>query len=91
MDLAVITELIASFGFPIVLVIVLGWFIYKIYNDTTANSKEREEKLYSEIEKNRLINEKAIETIQLYAERLTHIEDNVVIIKDDIQELKQRI
>lgn len=91
MDLSMIIELISTMGFPIALVLVLGWFILKIYNDTTQNGKEREDKLYSEIEKNRLINEKAIETIQLYAERLTHIEDNVMEIRGDVMEIKQKL
>ena len=30
MDFTVVLELISSVGFPIALVIVLGWFIYKI-------------------------------------------------------------
>lgn len=91
MDVNTISDLIGTVGFPIVLVLCLGWFILKIYNDTTTQSREREEKLYQEIEKNRIINEKAINTISMYAERLTHIEDNVIEIKDDVIDIKKRI
>jgi len=31
MDITMITELIASLGFPIAAVLAMGWFIYKIY------------------------------------------------------------
>lgn len=84
MDIALITELIGTLGFPIALVIAMGWFIYKIYK----KSETREDTLMGEIAENRKINAQAIETISLYAERLTHIEDNIVEIKDDIKEIK---
>lgn len=91
MEVGFVVEMISSIGFPIAIVLVLGWFIYKIYNDTTTQGKQREEKLYQEIDKNRQINEKAIETIQLYAERLTHIEENVLEIKDDVIAIKAKV
>jgi heme/copper-type cytochrome/quinol oxidase subunit 2 len=81
MELTALIELIPTLGFPIVLVIALGWFIYKIYKDTTTASKEREEKLYQEIAKNQEINARAIETITLYADRLD-------VIQKDISEIK---
>ena len=40
MEFAAIVELIPTLGFPIVCVLGLGWFIYKIYNDS---QKEKEE------------------------------------------------
>ena len=84
MEFGVIVELISTVGFPIALVLLLGWFILKIYTDTTKNAKEREEKLYTEIAENRKINEKAIETIALYAEKLDIIQEDVAEIKKDI-------
>lgn len=81
MDISTVVELISTLGFPIVLVLVLGWFVYRIYQDTTKASKEREDKLYKEIEKNQDINAKAIETITLYADRLD-------VIQKDISEIK---
>ena len=44
-----------------------------------------------EITENRLVNEKAIETIALYAERLTHIESNIDEIKNDVVLIKDKI
>lgn len=87
MDLTTITDLIATLGLPITLVLAMGWFIYKIYK----KSEEREDALMAEIKENRIINAQAIETISLYAERLTHIEDNVVEIKSDITVIKSKI
>lgn len=87
MELAVIIELIGTVGFPIVCVLALGIFVYKLWQQ----SAEREKTLMAEITENRLVNQQAIETISLYAERLTHIEDNVSEIKNDVVEIKQKI
>ena len=77
MEINAITELIGNFGFPIALVIAMGWFILKIYNQSVA----REDKLMSEIAENRVVNNKAIETLAVYAERLGAIESDVKEIK----------
>ena len=87
MELSVLLEVIGTFGFPIACVLALGAFVWVIYKQSIA----REEKLMTEITENRKVNEKAIETISLYAERLTHIEDNIIEIKDDVLEIKQKI
>ena len=87
MDVGTITQLIGTLGFPIVCVIALGFFVYKLWQQ----SAKREEKLMSEITENRLVNEKAIETIALYADRLTHIENNVEAIKNDVVAIKDKI
>ena len=80
MDITVIGELIANFGFPIALVIAMGFFIWKIYQQSVT----REEKLMQEIAENRAVNDKAIETLTLYAERLGNIETDVKEIKQII-------
>ena len=80
-------ELISTLGFPIACVIALGIFVWKIYNQ----SIERENKLMTEITENRLVNEKAIETIAQFAERFTHIEGDVEVIKNDIVLIKDKI
>jgi hypothetical protein len=84
MDFGVIIELISTVGFPIALVLILGLFVFRIYTDTTKSGKEREEKLYIEIAENRKINERAIETIALYADKLDTIQEDVAEIKKDI-------
>ena len=80
-------EIVSSLGFPIACVIALGFFVWKIYNQ----SIERENKLMAEITENRLVNEKAIETIAQFAERFTHIENDVELIKTDINLIKEKI
>lgn len=87
MDIEVITNLITSVGFPIVCVIALGFFVWKIYNQSIL----REEKLMKEITENRIVNEKAIATIAQFAERFTHIETDVEVIKNDIILIKDKV
>jgi hypothetical protein len=45
----------------------------------------------TEITENRLVNEKAIETISLFAERFSHIENDVESIKNDIVVIKEKL
>ena len=84
MDIAMIGDLISNFGFPIVLVLAMGLFIWKMYQQSVT----REEKLMNELAECRAVNEKAIETLSVYAERIGVIEADVkeiksIIIKDD--------
>lgn len=87
MEIGVIIELIGSVGFPIVCVLALGFFVYKIWQQSVT----REEKLMAEITENRLVNEKAIETIAQFAERFTHIEEDVTEIKNDVVLIKEKM
>lgn len=87
MDISLITELITNLGLPIALVIAMGAFIFKLWKQ----SVDREAKLMTEITENRKVNEKAIETIALYAERLTHIETDITDIKGDVVVIKQNL
>ena len=80
MDVAVWTELVKDLGLPVVLIGAMGWFIFKLWKQ----SAEREKTLYTEIEKSREVNEKAIETIAQYAEKLGDIQEDVRDIKHDI-------
>ena len=87
MEVATLIELIPTLGFPIVMVIALGFFVYKLW----LQSVDRENKLMAEITENRLVNEKAIETIAQFAERFTHIETDMELIKTDINLIKEKI
>ena len=80
MTIEMIISLISTLGLPIVLVIVMGWFIYKLWKQ----SDDREKKLYDELAKCREVNEQAISTLTLYAERLNVIEEDIKEIKDNI-------
>lgn len=73
MDIVAIGELVSSLGFPIALVVALCFFIWQIYQQ----SVKREEKLME-------VNEKAINTLSLYAERLEIIQNDVSTIKEKL-------
>ena len=75
-----IGELISNFGFPITLVIAMGFFIWKMYKQSVT----REDKLMNELAECRAVNDKAIETLSVYAERLSVIETDVKEIKNII-------
>ena len=85
MNVELISEAIATLGFPIALVIAMGWFIFKLWKQ----SAEREAKLYEELAACREVNQQAVETLALYAERLSVIESDVKDIKDGLSELKE--
>lgn len=76
-------ELIGTLGFPIALVVVLCWFIWKIYK----KSESREDALRSQIIESQKVNAEAIHTITLYAERLTVIENDIKDVKTDVNSL----
>lgn len=93
--LGAIAEFIPTLGFPIICVIGLGWFIYKIYNDTTkqnqenmeavqARCKEREEKLYAQLEKQNEINGKFANIIAQYDVKLDAMQSDINDIKQDV-------
>lgn len=78
--ITIIVELISTVGLPIALVIAMGIFIYKIYNQ----SVKREDTLLTEIKTTREVNAKAVETIAHYAEKLEVIQTDINEIKTDI-------
>lgn len=102
MDITQIVSLIGTLGFPIVACLLLGYFVFTIYKNTTAENKanmeavqkrcaEREEKLYNEIEKCQEVNAQAIATLTLYAERIGVIEEDIREVKADINKICMKI
>lgn len=98
----IILDLIPSLGFPIVAVIALAWFVYKIYNDMKTekqetinriqtSSKEREDRLYNEIAKNREINGKFADIIAKYEVQFTEIKQDIKDIKKDVLVISEKI
>lgn len=73
-------ELISTLGFPIACVVAMGWFIFKIYNQSVS----REEELRSEIKENQKINGKFAEIIAQYEIKLDEIKADVKDIKDTL-------
>ena len=80
MNVELISESIASLGFPIALVVAMMWFIYLLWKQSVT----RENKLYDELAASRAVNQQAVETLALYAERLSVIESDVKDIKDSL-------
>lgn len=80
MELGVVLEAIATVGFPIVMVLALGFFIYKIWQQ----SVEREKLLMEEITENRLVNKQFAEIIAKYEITLGEIKSDVKDIKDTL-------
>ena len=69
-------EIISTLGFPIACVVALCTFVWILYKASVA----REERLMD-------VNEKAIETIAKYADRLDEIQKDVQVIKDDVTQI----
>lgn len=84
-------EIVNNLGFPIACVIVLAIFTWKTILSNQETQKEREERLYTELAECHIINEKAIETIAQYAEKLDGIQDDVRDIKTNITVIKSKI
>lgn len=76
-----IVEIISTLGFPIACVVALGFFIWKVYQQSVV----REEKLMSEITENRKINTKFSEIIAQYEITLGEIKTDVKDIKETLQ------
>lgn len=96
-----LVEIISNFGFPIACVLGMGWFIYKIYTDTTkanaenmekvqARCQEREDKLYVQLEKQNEINGSFAAIIAQYDVKLEEIREDVSEIKSDVSVLMNK-
>ena len=80
MEAATFIELIPTLGFPIVVCVALGWFIWHIYKA----SEKREERLMTEITENRIVNKQFAEIIGKYEITLGEIKSDVKEIKDTL-------
>lgn len=81
MELATIIELISTLGFPIVCVLALGIFVFKLWQQSVT----REDKLMEEITENRVVNTKFAEIIAGYEVTLTEMKTDIRDIKDTLQ------
>lgn len=80
MNIDVLQTLINTLGFPIVMVGLCGFFIWKMYQ-VQITDKDR---LYSELGKSLSANERFAEIISTYTSKLD-------AIQDDVQEIKERL
>lgn len=77
MDLTAIAQLISNFGFPIVLVLGMGWFIYQLQKQ----SVDRETLLYNIIEKYSDKMEKITNTLEKVVLKLDLLSSEVAELK----------
>ena len=77
---ATIMELISTLGFPIVVCLALGYFIWTVYKQSVV----REEKLLTEITENRVINQQFAKIIGKYEVTLSEIKTDIKDIKDTL-------
>lgn len=91
MDVNTITELITNLGFPIVLVGVLVWFIWRIYNDSKVQGEAREEKLYDVISKAQQQNVELSNTNAKFVSILETYKSDLEEIKHDVTDIKSTL
>ncbi|HCX61630.1 MULTISPECIES: hypothetical protein [Sedimentibacter] len=77
-----INNLIQNFGFPVSCVIGCGWFIYKMYFNSTEENKKREERNYEMLGRFQTSIDKFADVLEGYEQKLTVIERDVKDIKD---------
>ena len=91
MDANTISQLITTLGFPIVLVGVLVWFIWRIYNDQKDNNHEREEKLYEVVANAQAQNAELSNTNAKFVGILETYKSDLEEIKHDVTDIKNTI
>lgn len=91
MDVNTIQTAISTLGFPIVCVLFLGWFIWKIWMSQQEQNKEREDKLYEYIGKAQAVNEQLTKTNSEFVEVLHSYKSDLDTIKNDVTEIKQNM
>ncbi|MFQ7307216.1 MAG: hypothetical protein ACLROY_01180 [Mediterraneibacter sp.] len=92
MDVAQIVEhAITTLGFPIVCVVFLGWFVWKIWLRQQEQNEKREEKLYACITEAQSVNERLVETNSEFMSVLTDYKADLDEIKQNVTEIKNTI
>jgi predicted negative regulator of RcsB-dependent stress response len=91
MDANTISQLITTLGFPIVLVGVLVWFIWRIYNDQKNSNEAREEKLYEVVANAQAQNVELSETNAKFVGILETYKSDLEEIKHDVTDIKSHL
>lgn len=91
MDANTIQVLISSLGFPIVCVLFLGWFIWKIWTKQQEQNEKREDKLYSVVADAQATNERLAQTNAGFVEVLRTYQADLDEIKNNVNEIKERL
>lgn len=80
MEITAITELITTIGFPIALVVVLLWFVFKLQSE----SKEREATLMATVSEFSVKFSEITVALTKVTDTLTALTDRVVEIEDKL-------
>lgn len=72
------TELLQTFGFPVAYVACLGFYIAKVQAEQRADSKEREEKLLTQLGEMSATNKMLLETNAILARDINTKLDQIV-------------
>ena len=91
MDLNTIQPAISTLGFPIVIAILLLWFIFKLWNKSQEQNELREDKLYSVISKAQEQNERLSKTNAEFVAVLNAYKSDLDVIKTDVNYIKSQI
>ena len=91
MDVNTIQTAISTLGFPIVCVLFLGLFIWKILMRQQDQNKEREDKLYEYLGKAQAVNEELTKTNSEFVNVLNTYKTDLDTIKNDVTEIKQNM
>ena len=71
-------DLLQTFGFPVACVVVLGFYIAKVQNESREDSKEREEKLLLQLGEMSATNRTLLETNAVLAKEINAKLDRLV-------------
>ena len=91
LDVNTIQTAIATLGFPIVCVLFLGWFIWKIWTKQQDQNEKREEKLYTFISQAQMVNEQLTKTNSEFVSILNTYKTDLEDIKSDVTEIKNNL
>lgn len=86
-----LTDLISAVGFPIVCVAALAYFVFLIWQKSTAENEKREEKLYEIIAVAHANNEKLVEANKEFVAVLETYKTDITDIKHDIEDIKDTL
>lgn len=87
MDVALISQLITTLGFPIAVCIAFGWFIFRIYKA----SEKREAEMRAELKESREVNSKFADIISKYSVEISEIKTDIKDMKEDIMVITEHI
>ena len=91
MDANSLQTAITTLGFPIVCVLFLGWFIWKLWTRQQEQNEKREEKLYSFITLAQATNERLSKTNAEFVTVLNTYKSDLDEIKTDVTEIKNNL